>query len=369
MSILAIFLFIIFAWIMKHLFFLIQGLQDVSLCDLQGQTPFERADTPHWKRLKDEGRGFVFHPRGNSALRTLWSLLTGDFESSFISRSALEAYSLGYRLRAKQRVFCFHFASAGEGVIVELSPQFARIEETRELCKSLNRSLGGRGCFFFPVENSRGILVMDGEGDSGVERLSRRCCAGDFLGQSWLDLLPYREGLAPLMTQASEVLLRHPINELRMEMEENPINALILTDQGCSLPSPSSFQRTFVVSEDCAVQGMARYLGMGTRSFPEGALTVKGLPHFLEHGLPLLFEDYDCLLIDFPQLWRCTVSGHLLEKIKWIECFDEHLVARLEKAEYDWTLLPLTPVDIRKGVEGEGQVRAWSKLRQGSACL
>lgn len=356
---------------MKKLICFLNGLTDVSLDDLGGKTPFEKAHHPFLDSLTKQGAmKNVAVPShsvyGASFERSFLSLLGIEEKSGECSRGPLEAYSIGYSLSPQQAAFSVRFVAAGQGVVVDVTDQLLSDNECKLFCKDLNREFGKEGLHFLPLQGSRAVLLTTHPAlHSGANEVS--LSPSEVVGKPWWELQPTKEARG-LLERFSAFLAAHEINALRTELEEQPVNAIWLSEGG-KKPSwadgRSSFlqeKRIILHTTSPAIRGIAKCLKIPLWQLPEERQKFDQLL-FMLGQLDEIFDEYDVAMIELLQLWDSTYKGDLLEKIKTIEWLDRNWLAPL----YEWSqarkaslsLLPLANSDIRKGKVIGGSVPLW----------
>lgn len=212
------------------------GIVDVPLVVLDGRTPLEVAHTPGLDRLAHEGRlGLVRQvPDG---LRTasdtaLLSVLGYDVRRTPIARGALEAAGVGVPLASGDVAFRMNFVSTYEGRVVD--PQAGRIGsvEARLLVEALQRQLGGptpdapwERVTFHAGVSYRNLLVLRHAGDVRITTVPPHEVRGQLVAEH-LPYGPEADALRELVVHAAEVLAGHDVNRVRIDLGENPADAI-----------------------------------------------------------------------------------------------------------------------------------------------
>jgi 2,3-diphosphopglycerate-independent phosphoglycerate mutase len=355
----------------KQLVCLLQGISDAPLEDLGGVTPFAKAHHPHFDQLEKEGSfkkiAIPNHATfGLSCERSLLALLGVDVNEQDVSKGPLEAYALGYALAPHQQAFSLRFMSVGQETIVDVSDELVADSENSLLCKALHQAFKQEGMFFFPLQGSQAVLLTTHPALCSLPR-QRSMSPVDLVGRKWKELIT--KSSTEIFARIQQVLLTHEINSLREEMEEQPINAVWLSEQG-SRPKWAEIvpqqkercQQTALFSQSSSSLGIARILGIKQVKLSPEIKKYEHLSQILSQ-LDALFIDTDRLLIELPYLWDSTYKGDLLEKIKSIEWLDRHWVAPLIRyaQQHDVELIfrPLTNTDIREGKLTPGEIPIW----------
>lgn len=336
----------------------LQGLLDQSLGDLDGRTPLECASTPQLDLLFSQANSHrlcALSPLSTEA--GLLHFLGADPEPADVRRGPLEALSLGLDIPQGAVAFSTRLASIGQTTLVDVSDELVHEGEAQALYQALNQDLGGSDLQFHHLRGARGVAILK---DVSLDNLDpepwnpvEQC------GKNWVELIPSAapEGRLLALNQAiHDILNQHEINVLREDLEERPVNHLLLFDGGPPptwLPLCGSISEGWELSSPFAATcGVARGLGLEVWDVPREQVRfdyVKQVLERLEHngvGQP-------GTIVEFPYLWESTYKGDLLEKIKTIEWLDRHLIGPVHHLCRDrrWRLLvlPMTSTDIRIG--------------------
>ena len=341
---------------------LLNGMTDVPLDDLGGVTPLQKSSHPTLDRLAQEGSALRVDPPPfgghETSLLTLLGIQEG-LESA--ACGPLIAAAQGIALGPNQRAYSVQLASAGKETIVDLSDRLVSNSEGRALCHALTTTLSNEGCHFIHVDGPRAVMVTDHP--AFYKPTARHLGPADVVGRPWHKVIPKgvdKKGARRLLQRAHEVLSHHEVNQVRAELEEEPINVLVLSEGG-GRPTwhPFLSTDTMLHTFDHALIGVAKSCGIPLWRLPRPDAKF-GLIRTLLGGLDHAMSQCTRLFLDIPYLWEATVRGDLLEKVKTIEWLDRHLIAPL--FEYCWartirlTVMPLRRTDIRRGAVTPGWV-------------
>ena len=343
---------------MPKLTCLLNGLIDVPLNDLQGLTPLEKAQTPILDQLMSAGdQQNLRAPERGGWESALLSYLGVNDAADELSSGPIEALAIGRQLAAHEIAYSLRFVSAGENTIVDVGDNILNDSECRVFCALLTQEFKPNyGLEFWPLSGPRALLIgprtpqlPEAEAPDAV----------DPVGCSWPSLIP-DDSLRCALLGASECLLQHPVNELRIDLEEDPVAAFLLfgagTRQKWARPSGKA---PLLYTPHLASQGVGRAVGAELLQLPSEHRRFSHVEQLLKR-LPELVNNYDEIVIDIPYLWQSTYKGDLLEKIKTMEWLDSHwlepLHALCHQNEVGLEIAVLRPCDIRTGrwVAGDG---------------
>ncbi len=349
---------------MANLVLLINGLADDPLQDLGGLTPLEMAKHPNLDEMLESGEALsISPPAPASFLSSLHSFLAGKQLAT--SQALSEAVALGHQFSPNQGAFSCLFASIGQGTVVDLSDHLLTDREGQLLCEVLNHTFSTDGCHFYHVEKNRFLLVSNNSHLTDLLPLHNKPIT-HFLESEWRSLFPSASLTAvDLLNQMCQCLASNEINTLKEDFEEPPVNGLVFLeggkwnqpDQTAALTLPED---TLIITKSPGTVGLAKSLGLDAWCLPEEEEKFSHIPLVLHH-LPDLFMQRSTLIWEINYLWRCTLNGHLLEKVKTIEYLDRQLLKPLKNLYQSslsggLLLFPLTHTSIHPGVCSDGAV-------------
>ncbi len=350
---------------MKYIFILADGMADYPLEDLGGKTPLEAARTPHMDRLAREGAGGrvatipASLPPGSDVANL--SLLGYNPSKFYSGRAPLEAASLGITLAEDDLAFRCNLVTIAEGKLVDYSAGHIPSRESTILIKILEEKLGGKGIKFYPGVSYRHILLVKEELlEEGRGRL-RTVPPHDITGSEFLPFLPRGAGaefLKDLIQQSRLILPEQEINDIRIDLGENPANMIWLWGEG-KAPQLPDFQKKYglkgaLISAVDLLKGIAISVGMeiinvpGATGYFDTDYEAKG-----RYALRAAADnDFIYLHIEAPD--EAGHAGNILEKIKAIESIDEKIVGPImrtgpELGEFRVIISPdhATPVSLK----------------------
>lgn len=344
---------------MKSVICLFPGITDRALDDLAGLTPLQKAETPHLDRLAACGDLFAVTPPEHGGFATAFLGFLGGDVSQPLPAGPLEACALGFRPSPSQVAYSVRLVSIGQGTIVDVSDQLVSEQEARELFRSLNRAFGSRGLHFLPLAGPRGVLIS-----SDATLQEAKPCLGlnpiDTLNTSWEQWLPgYQETLEALQAN----LAQHEINALREDLEERPINGILLYDGG-TLPKLDHDGDAWLSTLSCLtkqadLEGVAKLCEIPHQRLSAEEKKFDNVPKILEF-VGEGFAAERGMIVEVPYLWDATYAGDLRSKIKTLEWLDTHLIEPLatlcQESDALLTFFPLKHCDITTGRSVPGPV-------------
>lgn len=238
----------------------------------------EGAKVTHLQQLAQAGAAGTLPPPRNTAgverfalHRALFGLGPQDAEAAAGWCCALQ---LETPLAAEETAWCCELVTQRDGRLMDASAGHIPTKESEALVAALNDQLGSDVRRWVLGQGARHLLVtrnLDGASPSarglpGPEQL---------LGQLWKRHLPAGSGgesLRALLEQASTCLERHEINRVRLDLGENPANALWCWGPGTGAAPRTLTERTgrsgVLFSSEFPMKGFAKALGISWRKGP-----------------------------------------------------------------------------------------------------
>lgn len=355
---------------MKYAVLVGDGMADHPIDELNGQTPLEVARTPNMDYIAQYGRlGRIRTipekmPPASDVAHV--SILGFDPQQYYTGRGPLEAANLGIELSDDDVAFRCNLITVSEDeCLTDYSAGHINSKEASVLIKFIDRNLGTNRMRFYPGVSYRHLMVVK----RGVEEHFQnvKCIPPhDILGQKIKQNLPKGENadlLIKLMQDAHQILLRHEINLVRIDLKENPANMIWLWGQG-QKPQMPNFREQFgltggVISAVDLIKGLGKILGLEVINV-SGATGYYDTDYEGKANAALKFlEKGDFIFVHVEAPDEAGHNGHLREKITAIERFDQLVVGKildsLKQKSEDFRILVLpdhaTPIALRTHTE------------------
>ena len=339
------------------------GMADHPLERLDGRTPVEAAATPHLDRVALGGRlGLVCHtpdglPPGSDV--AILSLLGYDPARYYTGRAPLEAASRGLDLAPGEMVFRCNLVTTDGDTLADHSAGNIPSAEAAVLIDLLNEHLATDAIRFHAGVGYRHLMVYRG-GPTDVECTPPH----DILDRPFARHLPRGKGadtLIGLMQRSREILAETDINDVRIDLGENPATMIWLWGGGTK-PALPAFARRFgksgaVVAAVDLVRGIGLSIGL-TVVHVEGATGYLNTDYAAKgQGAIDALECHDVAIVHIEAPDEAGHSGDIQAKVDAIEAIDKHItgpiLSYLETCG-DHRLLVLpdhpTPIDLRTHV-------------------
>ena len=353
---------------MKTIVLVCDGMGDYPIEQLGGRTPLEAARTPFMDRIAREGKvglartipaGFVpASDVGNMAI------LGYDPHVYYSGRGPLEAANMGVELNDGDVVFRCNLVTADQDTLLDYSAGHISSEEAATLIKHVGKQIGSSTLHFYPGIQYRHLAVF--RDPSWTEPLLKTTCSPphDIMGwkisEHW-PKGPAAERLMDLMKSSQPILTSHEVNQVRIDLKENPGNMIWLWGQGTRMKIPT-FQERWklsgsVISAVDLVKGAGRLAGLEVLKVP-GATGYYDTNYLgkAEAALKTL-KTHDFVFLHVEAADEAGHNGDLRQKIAAIENFDRLVVGTIlkefeNKKNVRILVIPdhLTPVEKRTHV-------------------
>ena len=318
---------------MKYILFALDGISDHASEELGGKTPLEASKIPNLHYLAKNGKiGSVSHipdrvePTASAAALSLFGYNPKEHK---VGLGPLEAANLEIKLEDNEIAFRMNFITEAEGILADYTAGHISTKEAKALITYLNKKISSEFVKFFAGSGQGHIAVI--KDAKGFEGLSAKCVPPDqALGKPIDSCLPSGSGaelIKKLMYDVRLLLDQHEINQVRLDLKENPANMIWLWAQGIR-PKLPKFSERFsrltgaIISADDYMKGLGRLLG----------LTVVDMPHAAEdevvnyeaqaRAMMDVLEEKDFVCIHVRACEQASLEGNLKKKISALEAID-----------------------------------------------
>ena len=350
---------------MKYIMLIPDGMADLPMADLDGQTPMQAAKTPNFDALAEKSLvGSVLTvPPGmypGSDVANM-DLLGYDPRKYYTGRGPIEALAMRVPMDKGDVAYRCSLVSSDGVSMIDNSAGHISTDEARPLIELLDLKLGTDKRKFFPGVQYRHIMAEKG-GSIDLQTIPPH----DFVGQPLADRWPEGSGaerLKQLMFDSLELLNDHPINIKRREEGKEPGNMIWLWGQGYA-PSLPNFLQTYgkvggVITAVDVVRGLGRATGLKIIDVP-GATGYIDTDYTAKASYALTALDtIDFVYIHVESPDESGHEGNLDHKMQAIEDIDKKLLATLragmaKRGPYRLLIVPdhKTPISLRTHEEG-----------------
>ncbi len=355
---------------MKYLVIIPDGIADHALDELGGKTPLEVARVPNLDAFAKMGKigtaKFVPDRLAPATHVAVFSLFGYDPRKYATGPGPLEAANLEIKLEPNEIAFRMDLVTESEGVLADAAAGHISTKEAKALIAFLNKKLSSEFARFFAGHENRHIAVI--KDSRGFEALSAATVAPQaVVGKKWDQNLPKGPGedsIKKLMYDARLLLQDHEVNQVRVDLGENPANMIWLWGQGVA-PKLPKFSETFggitgaVVSPDEVVKGFARLIGLTVAEMASGSASPT-FDYEREAELVLeLLKEKDFVCVHVKTAANAALQGDVKQKTLSLEAIDHYFIGTAKsfyESHKDTRILiaPLlnTPAQARAHVRG-----------------
>jgi 2,3-bisphosphoglycerate-independent phosphoglycerate mutase len=320
------------------------GMSDYPVPELDNKTPLEVAKIQNMNDIVKRGAiGLVKTvPPGMKPASDVanLSIMGYDPKEYYTGRGPLEAANIGVELSEDEVAFRCNLVTANNDVMADYSAGHISDKESKTLMAFLDERLGSAAVRFHHGKSYRNLVVIKTRSREELKELLKASCTPphDITGKEISRHLPSGKGsdiLNSLMSRSKEILDKHEINKVRVDLKENPASMIWLWGQGAN-PKMPSFKGKFgldgsVISAVDLVNGIGRLVGLqvikvpGATGYYDTDYQAKG-----DHAVRSLKErDFVFVHVEAPD--EAGHNGHVREKIKAIENLDRHVVGTIWK--------------------------------------
>ena len=349
---------------MKYIVLVGDGMADYPIKELDDRTPLEAARTPNMDFIARSGRmgRIKTIPERMSPASDVAniSILGYDPRKFYTGRGPLEAANLGIELEDDDVAFRCNLITASADTLVDYSAGHISSKEAAILIKFIDGNLGTNRIKFYPGVSYRHLMVVKRGAEEHLYNLECKP-PHDISGQGILENLPKgnnAETIIKLMQNSRKILEAHEINQIRIDLKENPANMIWLWGQGRKPVLPKFMEKYglsgSVISAVDLIKGLGRILGLSVINVP-GATGYYDTDYEGKAKAALRsLEEKDFVFVHVEAPDEAGHNGDLREKIAAIERFDQLVVGTIlkvckRKKNFRILVLPdhATPVSLK----------------------
>ena len=292
------------------------------------------AKTSALQQLAQAGAAGTIRPAEKRAAIDRWAIHRGLFglapQEELATAGDCYAASVGLTLADGETAWCCELTTQQDGRLIDPTAGQITTKESAVLIQALNAQLGSETQRWELGDGSHHLMIAH---DASL-RPDRRADLPPpelLAGHAWKRRLPAHpvvEALQRVMEQAAELLERHPVNRVRIDLGENPANFLWLWGAGHRQGRQTFTERTglsgALISSSFPMRGFAAAL----------ALTWKpGQPSLGDRALQRLAADVQALSAthDLVSVHLRIDSADPVERFCAMERIDQRLVKPLAK--------------------------------------
>jgi 2,3-bisphosphoglycerate-independent phosphoglycerate mutase len=316
---------------LKLIYIVIDGLGDLPISELGGETPLGYAETPNLDLLASKGRLGLMYTVGKGIAPesdvAVISILGYDPFKYHVGRGPIEAFGADLSMKDGDLAVRCNFATLGSNrrIIDRRAGRTLTTEEATELSEAINREVRLESHpAEFEFKNTlghRAVLVIKGKG----LRLSAMITNTDpaygrvgGMGVAKPDFEMVLEKSVPIVKteeakraaqllnefteKSHEVLDRHEVNKKREAEGKLKANVILSRDAGDSVPKFFSINERYGVKFACLAdmpveRGISRLIGMHLIPLPPPTANIKADSDLRIRRLMDILDSFDCFYI------------------------------------------------------------------------
>jgi len=362
---------------LKLIYTVIDGLGDLPISELNGETPLGFAETPNLDELAGKGKLGLMYTVGKGIAPesdvAVISILGYDPSKYHVGRGPLEAFGAGLDMKDGDLALRCNFATLGENrrIIDRRVGRSLTTEEAAELSKAINRDVELES---FPAEfefkntlGHRAVLVIKSKDvplsaeitntDPAYERVEGMGVAKSEFEMILKEAIPLEDtegarraaALVNEFTEKShEVLDGHEINRRREAEGKLKANVILSRDAGNKVPKFFNINERYGVRFACLAdmpveRGISRLAGMHLIDLPPPTKDIRADSAIRIRKLMENYGSFDCFYIHIKGPDEPGHDGDYRRKMEIIEQIDKFFFgALLSKIDLEENLICVT---------------------------
>lgn len=323
---------------MKYILVVINAASDHPVDELEGRTPLEAGKLANLAFFAKQGKVGQAKPLDDgfdsSPEAVFLATLGYDPKQCYHGPGPLEAANLEVKMEPNEVAFRMNLITEFNGSLADATAGNISSKEARALVTYLNKKLASDFVRFFAGNHYRHVAVL--KDAHGFDALSARTYSAEEVEGKPIPLHlpkgPGEELLKKLMYDARLLLQDHEINQVRVDLKENPANMIWLSGQGTT-SSLEKFSDRFSLS-GALIAGSEYARGVG-RLAGLTVLEVSGATGNLEtsyekKGKALLeaLAEKDFVVVHVRACEEASRQGDLKAKISALEGIDFFILSK-----------------------------------------
>ena len=346
---------------MKYVVVIGDGMADLPLKELNGETPLQRAEIPNMDLIASKGVSGMLktvpdhmHPGSDVANLSIMGYNPTEY---YTGRGPLEAASVGANMDKGDVAFRCNFITENDGILADFNAGHISTIEASELIESLNQKFYLNGKFYLGTSYRHLFLIKD-ESFASLESTPPHDVVGEQFEEYLLKPSKNKNAvlLNKIMSESRKLLKKNLVNKKRIADGKNPANMIWLWGQGVK-PSMPLFKDKYglkgaTITGVDLVKGIGVYMGLSNVHVP-GATGYFDTDYCgkAKHALEAL-ETNDLVFIHVEAPDEAGHAGDLEEKILAIERLDRRILGKLLDElpsfnEYSLAILPDHPTPLK----------------------
>lgn len=310
---------------MKSVVLIYEDAAGLPQPELDGRTPLEVARCPAATRLVSEGRGGVLGKLPGRAVPTAESRLAAlcgvaPQMAAVVARGPLEAVSSGVDVTGYSHAYLGELVTLDNGALRDARLARLTLQETEQFAREIQKLFDPARVRLVAGAPGRVVVLARAEGESFFRGQAPWLFEGEYL-----EGLPSRRGaelIQEMLERSAQALMRHAINDVRVDLGENPANALWLWGGGPLARTHSGFSgRLLMLTQSAMAAGLARAIGADVEVLPDPWSASQATEVVDRETLQAWLQDYDRVVVyvESPPELRDAPAG---ERVRLLERMD-----------------------------------------------
>lgn len=325
---------------MKQILVIIAGAADYPAEEITGKTLLEIAKVPnlnYFAKIGKVGQAKLacdrLEPMPDAVLM---NALGYDADKVYTGRGPIEAANMEIKLEPNEVAFRMNFITEADGTLADSTAGKVTTREAKAMINFLNKKISSGFVRFFPGSEHRHVAVL--KDSHGLAALSAKTEAPEaIMGERIEQHAPKGPGdelLKKLMYDAKLLLQDHEINQVRVDLGENPANMIWLWGQG-QRPVIEKFAELYgtngaLVSDIEYACGIARLAELTAIQIAEQAEDETKYQKIAKAVLEVLQEkDFVCVYLEGADL--ASRRGDYKGKVSAIEAADFFVLSKIKE--------------------------------------
>jgi len=327
---------------MKYILVVLAGACDKPVAQLGERTPLDAAKLSNLHFFAKSGKvgtvKLLTDKTPFSPDAVLMNALGYDIQKDYPGRGPLDAANCELNLEDNEVAFSMHFVTEANGVLADSTAGLISTKEARVLTHFLNKKLASDFVRFYSGGEYRNVVVI--KDSHGFAALSARTQDPRMVeGKVIQDILPKGPGdeaLKKLMFDAKLLLQDHEINQVRVDLGQNPANMIWLWGQGrrpalTPLKEKYDFQTGAIVAAREYALGLARLTGLTAVEVRQEGLEFHEYCERVVKAFHEAIEEKDFVMVVLHSAEEASLAGDLSSKVSSLEATDFFVLSKIRE--------------------------------------